>query len=64
MSRVAPTRRRSQAGLVLAGAVVIAAGFAVGLVEMYRLPKGSIWIVVGGAIALIALIRLVTAGRW
>ena len=56
-------RRRARAGLVLAGAVVIAAGVAVGLVEMYRLPKGSIWIVVGGAVLLIALIRALTARK-
>ena len=56
-------RRRARAGLVLAGAVVIAAGLGVGLVEMYRLPKASIWVVVGGAVLLIALIRTLTARK-
>jgi hypothetical protein len=42
----------------LAGGVVIAAGFGVALVEVYRLPKGSIWIVVGVAVLLVVLIRL------
>jgi hypothetical protein len=43
---------------LLAGGVVIAAGFGVALVEAYRLPKGSIWIVVGAAVLLVALLRL------
>jgi len=50
-------RRRSWASL-LAGGVVIAAGFGVALVEIYRLPKGAIWIVVGAAVLLVVLIRL------
>jgi len=49
-------RRRSQLGLVLAGAVVIAAGVAIGLVELLRYPKGSVWVVVAVAAGLIALI--------
>ncbi len=40
--------RRSQAGLILAAVVIILAGFGIALVEMYRLPKLSIWGVVGG----------------
>ena len=46
-------RRRSQTGLVLAGGVVVAAGVAVGLVELFRFPKGSVWVVVAVAIALV-----------
>lgn len=42
---------------MLAGGVVIAAGFGVALVEAYRLPKGSIWIVVAVAVLLVVLIR-------
>jgi hypothetical protein len=42
---------------LLAGGVVIAAGFGIGLVEVFRLPKGSIWIVVGAAVLLVLLIR-------
>lgn len=43
---------------LLAGGVVIAAGFGVALVEVYRLPKASIWIVVAAAVLLVVLIRL------
>jgi hypothetical protein len=53
-------RRRSQAGLVAAGGVVIAAGFAIALVEVFQLPKGSIWVVVGATVAVVALIRFLT----
>jgi hypothetical protein len=42
---------------LLAGGVVIAAGFGIALVEAYRLPKGSLWIVVGVAVLLVVLIR-------
>jgi hypothetical protein len=51
-------RRRRGWVPILAGGVVIAAGFGVALVEVYRLPKGSIWIVVGVAVLLVVLIRL------
>ncbi|MBI2014650.1 MAG: hypothetical protein HYS77_03805 [Candidatus Rokubacteria bacterium] len=53
-------RGRSRTGLVLAGGVVIAAGFAVALVELYRCPKGTIWIVVGVAALLVGAIRALT----
>jgi hypothetical protein len=53
-------RPRSHLGLALAGAVVIAAGFAIGLVEALTLPKASIWIVVAVAVLLIAVIRALT----
>jgi hypothetical protein len=56
-------RRRSQAGLILAGAVVIAAGFAIALVEVLRFPKGSVWGVVAVAVALVATIRALTRPR-
>jgi uncharacterized membrane protein YgaE (UPF0421/DUF939 family) len=48
--------RRSQTGLVLAGAVVVAAGVAIGLVEFFRFPKGSVWVVVAATIALVVTI--------
>ena len=52
-------RRRSQTGLVLAGGVVIAAGVAVGLVELFHFPKGTIWVVVAITIALVfAIMKL------
>jgi hypothetical protein len=50
------TRRRWTP--ILAGGVVVAAGFGVALVEVYRMPKGSIWVVVGAAVLLIVLLRL------
>jgi hypothetical protein len=51
-------RRRSTWAPLLAGGVVIAAGFGVALVEVARLPKGSIWLVVGAAALLVLLIRM------
>jgi hypothetical protein len=53
-------RRRSHAGLVLAGIVVVLAGFAIALVEAYKLPKGTIWVVVAGTVILVAGIRWLT----
>lgn len=53
-------RRRSRAGLIVAGGVVILAGFGVALVEAYRFPKGSVWVVVAAAVLLVGLIRAVT----
>ena len=50
-------RRRSGWAPILAGGVVVAAGFAVALVEIYRWPKGSIWLVAGAAVLLVLLIR-------
>ena len=55
--------RRSRWGPVIAGGVVIAAGVAVGLVEVYRLPKGSIWVVVGVTVLLVLLIRALDRRR-
>lgn len=54
------SRRRSQWGAVLTGGVVIGAGFAVGVVEMLKLPKGSIWVVVAAALLLVLAIRRLT----
>ena len=54
------SRRRSHWGTILAGGVVIAAGFAVAVVEMLKLPKGSIWVVVAAALLLVLLIRRLT----
>ena len=50
-------RKRSGTASVLAGAVIILAGLGVGVVEALRLPRGTLWIVVAAAVALIALIR-------
>jgi hypothetical protein len=60
---VKQVHRRSQLGLMLAALVIVAAGFGIALVEMYRWPKGSIWGVAGAAVLLIALIRAVSRSR-
>ena len=49
--------------MVAASAVVIAAGLAVGLVEVYRIPKGSIWVVVGVTAALVMAVRALDRRR-
>ena len=51
-------RRRSHRRLAIGGGVVIAAAFAVALVERYRAPKGTIWIVVGVAALILFLVRV------
>ena len=52
-------RRRSQTGLVVAGGVVVAAGVAIGLVELFGFPKGSVWVVVALTVALVfAIMKL------
>jgi len=56
-------RQRSQGGLLLAGGVVIAAGFAIALAEAFRFPRGSVWVVVAVAVALVAAIRVITRPR-
>jgi SNF family Na+-dependent transporter len=52
-------RRRARWMSIAAGGVVIAAGFAIALVELWRFPKGSVWVVVGAAAFLLFLLRLV-----
>ena len=52
-------RRHSHWRLAVGGGIVIAAGIAVALVERYRMPKGSIWIVVAVAVLLVVLVRFV-----
>jgi hypothetical protein len=56
-------RRASQGSAIVAGAVVIVAGFGVALVERYRMPKGSVWLVVGLAALVVFLVRLVGRRR-
>jgi hypothetical protein len=56
-------RRRPRWAALVAGGVVIAAGFGVALVEIYRLPKGSIWIVVAAAVLLVLLVRRLGARK-
>lgn len=51
------SRRRSGWAAGLAGGVVIAAGFGVALVQVYRWPKGAIWLVAGTAVLVIVLLR-------
>jgi uncharacterized membrane protein YgaE (UPF0421/DUF939 family) len=57
---MATKRRRQQAATLIAGGVVIAAGIGVAVVETFRMPKGSIWLVVAAAVLLVLLIRLVS----
>lgn len=52
--------KRSRTGTILAAAVLIGAGFAVAAVEILRLPKGTIWIVVAVAVAVLTIIRAAT----
>jgi hypothetical protein len=54
------TAKRSRTGTILAAVVLIAAGFAVAVVEMLHLPKGTIWIVVAVAAGALAIIRAAT----
>ena len=49
--------------IVLAAAVIILAGFAIALVEMYRWPKAAIWGVVGVTVLLVAVIRTVSTRK-
>jgi hypothetical protein len=56
-------RRRAQWPSILAGAAVIAGGVGVALIEVYRMPKGSIWVVVGTVALLLVLIRLLGGRR-
>ena len=56
-------RRRSTLAPVLSAAVVILGGFGIAMVEAWRLPKASIWIVVAGAVILIAAIRVLSRSR-
>jgi hypothetical protein len=44
---------------IAAGGLIIAAGFAVALVELNRFPKGSVWIVVAAAALLLFVLRVV-----
>jgi hypothetical protein len=54
-------RRRARLGLVGAGAVVIAGGLGIGVVEVLQLPKGAVWVVVVATLGLAALIRGLTS---
>lgn len=51
--------RRGRWPTIAAGGVVIAAGFAIALVELLGFPKGSVWIVVGVAVLLLFGLRVV-----
>lgn len=55
--------RRSHVGTVVAGAVVIAGGLGVAIVEMLHFPKGSVWIVVAATAGLVILIRALDRQR-
>jgi hypothetical protein len=55
--------RRSHTGMALAGAVVIAGGFAIAVGEALHYPKGSVWAIVGVTAAVAALIRAISRRR-
>jgi hypothetical protein len=54
---------RARAGMVVAGCVIVAGAVGVALVEWLRFPKGTIWLVIGGTVVIVAIIRTLTAGR-
>jgi hypothetical protein len=54
---------RRRLGLVLAGAAVVAGGFAIAIVEAMLWPRGTIWLVAGATLALVVLIRALTGPR-
>lgn len=54
---------RARAGMVLAGAVIVAGAVGVAVVEWLRFPKGTIWLVIGVTVGLVALIRALTSRR-
>jgi hypothetical protein len=56
-------QRRSGAGLMLAGGIVIAIGLAVGIVKRLELPNYWIPMIVGAGLLLIGLLRWATSGR-
>jgi hypothetical protein len=56
-SMCAMSRRRSDAGMILAGVIVIAAGFGVALVKTFELPSYTIPFVVGGAFLAVGVLR-------
>ena len=55
--------RRARLGLLLAGGAVIAGAIGVAVVELLRLPKGSVWLVVAATVVLVTVIRAVTVRR-
>jgi hypothetical protein len=57
------SRARARAGLVVAGVVIGVGAVGVAVVEVLRLPKGSVWIVVAVTAAIVAAIRAATARR-
>lgn len=52
--------RRARWGLVAAGVIIIAGGIGVALVELWRFPRGSVWLIVGATLGLVALVRALT----
>jgi hypothetical protein len=50
-------------GLVLAGAVVVAGGFGIAIVEAMLWPRGTIWVVAAATVGIVVLIRALTGKR-
>ena len=59
----AMSRRPSAVGAVLAGVILVAAGFGLALVKALRLPSYTIAAVVGGGVVAVALVRYLTRPR-
>jgi hypothetical protein len=53
---------RARTGMLLAGGVIVAGAVGVAVVEWLRFPKGTIWLVIGGTVVVVALIRALTRG--
>jgi mannose/fructose/N-acetylgalactosamine-specific phosphotransferase system component IIC len=57
------TTRRSNTGLVVAGAIIILVGFGVALVKTLELPNYWLWVLVGAGLGGVGLVRRVTRPR-
>jgi hypothetical protein len=53
---------RARTGMLLAGGVIVAGAVGVAVVEWLRFPKGTIWLVIGGTVVVVAIIRALTRG--
>jgi hypothetical protein len=51
---------RARTGMLLAGGVIVAGAVGVAVVEWLRFPKGTIWLVIGGTVVVVAIIRALT----
>lgn len=56
-------QRRSGAGLMMAGGIVIVIGLGVAIVKRLELPNYWMAVIVGAGLLLIGLLRWATSGR-